>query len=124
MMAFYIDLQPLSLIVSTVHHSPARATATSSLTLRQEEKKMDWSWDYWVFVRGKMLDAVPEYRPPPSRYQWVCRVLWIIVLNVQLAGCAAGALTCNDTTLRQGASCEVRPANSPSWGITKPKGMS
>lgn len=121
-MFFCIDMPPSHqvLFITSIRWMQPAATMRE---LRRTETKMNWNWDYWRFVGQKMLEAVPEYRPPPSRTQWVCRVLWLMILVAELAGCTAGVLTCNDTTLRQGASCEVRPANSPSWGVTKPKGM-
>lgn len=66
--------------------------------------------EYWAFVRSKDDAQCPDYRPPPNPYQWVYHALWLMALISNLAGCAAGALTCNDVTLRQGEVCEIRPA--------------
>lgn len=83
------------------------------------------SADYWAFV-GRLQEALRlDYRPAYSvigRLSKVALALWLIANGALLAGCAAGALTCDGATLRRGETCEVRPAFIR-WTTAVPKGM-
>lgn len=103
---------------------------SSKADARKARRAPRWNWnqEYWNFVRRLQIVSRPDDAPPRRhvrKYGGSWLLLGAIALNALLAGCAAGALTCDQVTLRRGQSCDVRPVYpryNPS-GTLIPKGM-
>lgn len=99
---------------------------------RDDDMRVRWALDNLRFALDHLTSSggsrklsAPNYRPAYSvigRLSKVALALWLIANGALLAGCAAGALTCDGATLRRGETCEVRPAFIR-WTTAVPKGM-